>query len=349
MKTLFVVGNGFDIAHGLKTEYSAFKEYIKNLGNEIIGYNNQIGMQQGIVMYKFEELCHPDEYWSDFEFQTEKLIYEIHHNKKLTVFGENYSANLPLEEWPNLRKNIENTIKSNMGDSPLSPYALTLIKELSNEIFNYAASVEYSWIPSLYHIFQNWVMTIDPQGKDKVFKIDINDYALSFNYTNTLEKLYNIDSVLHIHGSVEDIDGIVLGFNSEKLDTELPGLNEMHTEDFRERQKVKKQQGVEPHKASSFYNENVGRFYKPVHQLKKQIKPYVDKLDIDEIVFIGHSYNSIDWPYFKELFSTLSDKEFVFTYYSELDNSNIKKMIEDNKFNIKYKIVNVSTYHLSSI
>lgn len=31
MKNLFIIGNGFDIAHGFKTQYSCFKEWIENL------------------------------------------------------------------------------------------------------------------------------------------------------------------------------------------------------------------------------------------------------------------------------------------------------------------------------
>ncbi len=349
VKKLLVIGNGFDIAHDLKTKYSDFKDYILNRGNDMVGYNDQIGIQLGIVLYKFEELCQPKECWNDFESQTEKLIYEVHLNKKLSIFGEKYSANLPLEEWPNLRKRLTETIQSNIGESRISSLGHKLIRELTDEIFNSAATVEYGWIPCLYQAFQDWVTTIDTQEKDKIFKIDKDDYAISFNYTDTLEKLYGLNNVLHLHGSVENVEDIVLGFNSKKLDDDLPGLNTMHTEEFKEEQKAKKQQGLKSLGASLFYRLNIGRFYKPVHQLKKQIKPYVNKLDIDEIVFIGHSYNSIDWPYFKELASNLNDKEFIFTYHSETDKNNINKMIKENDFDINYKIVHVSTYHLSSI
>lgn len=349
VKKLLVIGNGFDIAHDLKTKYSDFKDYILNRGNDMVGYNDQIGIQLGIVLYKFEELCQPNEFWNDFESQTEKLIYEVHQNKKLSIFDEKYSANLPLEEWINLRERLTETIQSNIGESPISSLGYKLIRELADEIFNSAATVEYGWIPCLYQAFQDWVTTIDTQEKDKIFKIDKDDYAISFNYTDTLEKLYGLNNVLHLHGSVENVEDIVLGFNSKKLDDDLPGLNTMHTEEFKEEQKAKKQQGLKSLGASLFYRLNIGRFYKPVHQLKKQIKPYVNKLDIDEIVFIGHSYNSIDWPYFKELTTILNNKEFIFTYYSKPDKDNINRMLRENEFKIKYQIVNVSTYHLSSI
>lgn len=348
LKKLLVIGNGFDIAHDLKTKYSDFKEYILNRGYDMIGYNDQIGIQLGIVLHKFEELCQPNEFWNDFESQTEKLIYEVHQNKKLSIFGEKYSAYFPLSEWPKLRGNLTDTIQSNIGESSISLRGHKLIGELANEIFNSAATTEYGWIPCMYQAFQDWVTTIDTQEKNKIFKIDKGDHAISFNYTDTLEKLYGLNSVLHLHGSVENVEDIVLGFNSEKLDTELPGLNEMHTNDFKERQKAIKKQGIKSLEALTFYRANIGRFYKPVHQLKNQIKPYVDKLDIDEIVFIGHSYNSIDWPYFKELASNLNDKEFIFTYHSETDKNNINKMIKENEFNIKYQIVDVSTYHINS-
>ena len=36
MNRLFIIGNGFDLAHGLKTKYSDFKEYLKNTGQHDI-------------------------------------------------------------------------------------------------------------------------------------------------------------------------------------------------------------------------------------------------------------------------------------------------------------------------
>lgn len=57
MKTLYILGNGFDIAHGLKTKYSDFYKYLlENKDTQTFLYNiiNAYG-------------TYDDEWWNTFE------------------------------------------------------------------------------------------------------------------------------------------------------------------------------------------------------------------------------------------------------------------------------------------
>jgi hypothetical protein len=57
-KRLYIIGNGFDIFHGVKSKYSDFKDYVKKNDNDLFEV--------------LEEYFNTDELWSDFE---ETLAY----------------------------------------------------------------------------------------------------------------------------------------------------------------------------------------------------------------------------------------------------------------------------------
>ena len=58
-KILYIVGNGFDIHHGVKSRYSDFKDYVQANGSDL--YDT------------LEKYFNTDELWSDFE---ETLAYK---------------------------------------------------------------------------------------------------------------------------------------------------------------------------------------------------------------------------------------------------------------------------------
>ena len=53
MRNLIILGNGFDLAHGLQTKYSDFRDYI---------WNNNREFYKQLTKYIFE-----DDLWNDFE------------------------------------------------------------------------------------------------------------------------------------------------------------------------------------------------------------------------------------------------------------------------------------------
>ena len=346
MTTLFITGNGFDIAHELKTQYNDFRQYVVSRRSERTSYNGEIGISISLVQEQFQRLCLPDELWSNFETQTIKIINEIQNGKNINLFGNTYSASSisNLETWVDIRKKITNILEEQTGKAGLSSEMHKLVRTMASNIINHVVTVEYSWVPCLYGIFQEWLTTINYEGSNKHFSISKSDIAITFNYTDTLERLYGITDILHIHGSVSETDGIVLGFHSEELDSDLPGLNEMHTTRFKEMRKASRDNGIKSSGSSEFYNANIGRFYKPVHQLVNKINTFLENKDFDEIFVIGHSYNEIDVPYFKELFKNYPDKSYIFTYYSKEDETNVASMIDNIGPITNYKIVDINDY-----
>ena len=152
---LWIIGNGFDIAHGLNTKYNNFKEFL----NE---YNPDL---KNVL----EDGCNDsDLLWSRFEESLGYLDYD----------SPGLCAHNMIQTIVDIRRTLE----------------------------------------SLPDVLNEWISTIDVTDIDQLplintYMIDSDNYFINFNYTNTLECVYNIDytHIYYIHGSQYHEDLLVLG------------------------------------------------------------------------------------------------------------------------------------------
>lgn len=161
-RKLLIIGNGFDIAHGLPTKWEHFKEYID--------WNIQSNKDSTFCTKEFEEMLEKYEkdmkdlhFWSDVEGFLGELGTEIEDKEDLTNLS--------------------------------------------------------SFIDEFILLFQRYLCKVEIELFDKV-KINNDtieflngfDKIITTNYTNTLEKLYDIpvDKITHIHGQiVEESDDTI--------------------------------------------------------------------------------------------------------------------------------------------
>lgn len=336
---LYIVGNGFDLAHDLKTSYTDFKSYMTEHRDEVYEAEN-LRISKEEILKKFEEYCKPNYLWSDFEQKTELIISEI-SDKKLSILGEEWNCKLgiPDERYKFIDKFTKELNKLN--NLYVSELTHKEIQNIALSFFNFQVVKKYLWIPYLYISFQEWIQTIEYSDVNKIYNIKGNSAVLSFNYTETMTEVYgkNDKDILYIHGSVKRLDDIVLGFHSSEIDIKLPGLETTFTDGYREEQRVSMENGFTKLISNTFHDNNIGRFYKPVNILKDTIAPFIRNHDINKVIVLGHSYNTIDWIYFKEIVNCIPEAKYLFTYYSPDDEINIQKMISDNKFDIDYKVI----------
>ena len=136
--TLYIIGNDFDIAHGLKTRWVDFKDFLIK--------NDERLFKQIDDMFKTSEL------WNDFET----------------------ALSCPNEETLNTIKRLFNV-------------------DIASVIKN-----------NLTSDLKRWANKNSFQGIEKLekFIFDDNDCFITFNYTLTLENLYDIskENIVHIHG-----------------------------------------------------------------------------------------------------------------------------------------------------
>lgn len=188
MRSLFIIGNGFDLAHGLKTSYEDFHHYLKT------EYPNANGEEYFLL----ENLLLPDgeEYYDDEEVVSFllRIISDAEPEGELWSNLENSMGVLDFGEWLDfatvfLDKDGDPDYWKNMYN--VQDIALNLV----------VPTIKIS------EFFSEWINAVKV-GKNINIKPDFKslinkdyDLFLSFNYTKTLEILYGVSKVCHIHGA----------------------------------------------------------------------------------------------------------------------------------------------------
>lgn len=288
IRNLFIVGNGFDVAHGLPTRYADFKKYlserikanqgIKDIDGDYIKIT-EIPRLPEQKIWCGKSVC--AEYWKE-----EELIYwlvdEVSNSKSDMKWSdfETYLSELNIQAILNKwGYTVENVMK---------------IQETLNDISGF---------------FFRWVNTIDLSkakkklNMEKMIKGDEN-LVLSFNYTETLEKIYGVceHSICHIHGKREidseqqkrkdmtsigkDCTELIIGYEENLLKVE--DINLLYIdEDIR----------------SGVLTATTGLIKDVKQNIFRERKFFdaVEKADIQNIYSVGLSYSEVDMPYIREI------------------------------------------------
>ena len=125
-------------------------------------------------------------------------------------------------------------------------------------------------------------------------RIDTNAAFLTFNYTSTLQNLYDVPEshVLHIHGEARMPDSeLILGHAwnpaQHKSLNDRDDIDEIDT------------RLMEVH---SILDGHFLRTFKPSEQLIQQHRSFFDYLDeVSSVYVLGHSLSDVDLPYFQVL------------------------------------------------
>ena len=260
---VFIIGNGFDLAHKMLTSYDDFHTYLNDKfpnmdsdfmfvptpvtapdGEEYVGEENAAAL----LCYLMDDASNDN--WSDFEEALGRLDLLLCFED----LEEQYDKDGDRDFW---REGYNNEARA----SDLS-FVFRAIKDLFEE---WIASVEPAEIKSF--AFLNM---IDPE----------NDLFITFNYTDTLESIYGCNNVVHMHGKIGE--DLIVGHNgsldySEK-NTSLPNGCFNTLQEIYERMRKSTEEVLENH-----YDE---------------IKPITN---CSNIYSIGFSYSSVDLPYIKTI------------------------------------------------
>ncbi len=185
---IFIIGNGFDIAHGLPTKYSHFHDYLLSRYPSAARYDGRL--PESIIDNHGEE-----------RFNIEELVGYI------TRIINEYAA----DDWADL----ELCLGDDVFDSFISDLDIvdmdasdkeTMMAIHRNESLSSDIRKAFSRLKTL---FCEWVnCSLSNFKYDSIQKSDIAEVLadgnafLSFNYTMTLEKAYGVSNVCHIHGMV---------------------------------------------------------------------------------------------------------------------------------------------------
>ena len=310
MTKLFIIGNGFDTAHGLPTKYSDFKEYMynnyaegqkyfslpdsgfDNHGNIIVDY-----FETGKYLFEILDISCVNAghmLWQDFENDLGKLRYDAAF--EYSDFNEVYDKEGDVNEYKTAynRENIGQRI---------------------HDTFQYISK-----------FFSDWINTIEVEkARKKDMFVNIacggDSFFLNFNYTLTLEKVYNIPekNVFHIHGLTGN--NIIVGH------------------------------GLSDDQINKLAEEFMGRFMGAEYELERSVrylKKDTEKIindnleyfkgfgnkDITEIYSFGFSFSEVDLPYIKKICEEI-DTSNITWYMNSYNNEDHSDKIRSCGFNGK--------------
>lgn len=176
MNKLFIIGNGFDIAHCLKTSYDDFRKHLIS--------DTKIEMDRLVIP---ESTQIPD---GGIEYNEIDILSML-----FFLISE---AESNAEKWNNIEASLANLNFDEAFDYGSEVLDKDGDLDLWKTSFNNEDIASNLLIPTLtiQDLFSEWVKTIDihcaKAKKDFLKLIDQQDLFLTFNYTNTLEEIYNI-------------------------------------------------------------------------------------------------------------------------------------------------------------
>jgi len=280
---LYIIGNGFDLHHGLRTSYYAFAAYLRDNNRELYD------ILESFVSYPTSE----KDLWSLFESNLANLDAEA-------ILSDNadYLPDLGSEDFRD-------------RDRYTFTDVLMRIKQLLTE--------------GLLQIFRDFILSVDyPKNVwDHKVELDINALFLTFNYTDTLEKVYGIDSshVTYIHNCAKsDCEYLVLGhgIDPENFKEDLPeppvGLTADELQDWYEENRPYDMSYDDGKDAIMDY---FFRMYKPTTEIIKQNHSFFSNLrGVNEIYVFGHSLSEVDLPYFIEIIKHVKSVQWTVSIHT---------------------------------
>ena len=271
--TLYIIGNGFDLHHGLNTSYKNFRDNVvlkaPNLWKQLTDiYGDDVTKNM---------------WWSDFEAK----LADINYNHLL---------------------NSDNGVA--MGGMKVQNFLTGQLPPLFGK-----------WIKSIN-------LNIVPENE-----LDIDKDALffTFNYSLVLEIIYEVnkDNIWHIHNSIEEVDKIIVGHDSD-LNTLISNYN--------------LNRGNKQY--NSWIVDNIIPFAaEGAKDVEKRIADNMENFNkysnIKHIISMGFSFNEIDMPYIKAIISSNYNKNDIdwTIYYNQEGEDDI---IIDKLKNIGIKEIQIN-------
>ena len=305
-KNLYIIGNGFDLHHGVRCDFEDFMKWLKKNDKSLFTDLTQV--------YDDAE---NNNWWRDFENSLAQLNINYYANKKGNLYDPEYIKDGSIEEK--------------------TEYASQRVIEEFGKIKD-----------SLRNDFQNWLsMAYENCFKNKKIQFPNEDSIfLTFNYTKTLEDIYEIDAkrIYHIHGVIDDKDSMEFGhgLGVEELDNMLksqePRIDEVWNKKLN--RMIRLQIVTPKHKELAAFStiESIVSLKKDVEKCIEKNKRFFNEiLDVERIYVYGFSFSYIDIPYLEKIIRrTKPETHWVISWYSQED----KRRIMD--FVIRYDIQNVT-------
>ena len=239
---LVIIGNGFDLAHGLKTSYKDFIKYYINSSIKSFFEGGKHNYKDDLlsIIAKNSFLC-PDRYylrmvnyWTDKEVDEvlkvdpidllNRLIsQEDGVSVKKSEFFERILKNLETKGWTDIESDYYALLKKYADNIEVCETLNNQMDFLRNKLAEYLNTQETpQMISELPDIFNSTIDISDIAPSRLMDFIKYRGYnsqktvLLDFNYTPTTGMYENSSIIVfHIHGSLDNTNSMIFGYGDE--------------------------------------------------------------------------------------------------------------------------------------
>lgn len=307
-KDLILIGNGFDLWQKLPTSFSCFEKYYYAHKEEIEKKLNIATVEIG------------------FENDIKKLNYIEMFYAFYPTYGACISEQKNIKPLIFLCKDFWNDFENN----------LLSYLDLESIIWGYGSNEEDFYlvplamkdlVKLLVEFFTSWINSITVEEKPSEYNFD-NSLFINFNYTNTLEKRFNVkpEQDFHIHGVASDKKSIVFGHGVKPQSMPIEYFSSQFFDTALE------------------FEELVSILYKNPHMRITALNRFLKKKNIkleqfEDIYALGLSFGKSDFEYYKFLSKQCPQAKWHISYHTNKDKQQILKVL--NKLNItNYELFN---------
>lgn len=294
---LCIVGNGLDVAHKYKTRYSDFKLWMEHqLGSSIVP-DNVPDLPDVVIGNHGEKFV-------DEDAAVKVLMWLFTHNNVLDDKWSNFEESLyNIDMEGVLEENswfVDDNSRDREGD--INPFKQgAYYREIADSI---RVCIQYTHV-----LFQRWIEGVDIKKTPllpSVKRLAVESLFLSFNYTETLEKLYNVpaDNVCYIHG----IRNNAYNMTKRSYLSTTKRLIIGHGND------LPKDYGGANVEAAEVFDEVIKDLRKHTDCIIKNHSNFwhtIQKSNIDKIYSFGFSYGNVDLPYIVHICKLLQNDDIV--------------------------------------
>ena len=307
LQTLYIFGNGFDIAHGIRTPYAAFREFLKE--------NHESFLTTFESMYNIQPLD-DTEPWYTKEAQ------------------ERWDKSVINDLWWSFEEKIGHPDVEGMYDSAYSMVDTTPMEGIIDTMNVYWRE-QYGFVDKLQKYVLEWLQTIDTSKamckKDSLIN-NRNDLFMSFNYTDTLEKVYGIKDVLHLHGGIPSCCEIapIMGHGNKYI-----------IDSYLRKAKEAQEEYVEWYESiCTAIADFCESLYKDTDAIISENDDFFSALrDVNQVVCLGLSFGDVDVPYLDRIeYEVRPETKWLVYYHSDEDLKRLKSVFGITGISRKFEV-----------
>lgn len=236
---ILVIGNGFDLYHGLKTRYIDFVRFSEKLLKKEKGTKGRDWAISNSFVKCFIEVASENQNWIDCEREIEKIvnmflkiIYDRNVFSATPHYIEKNNTSLETYEFETLKLMNRFCEKSDSQGIKIRNSYFKTYEGIDKELLMKKLIEDLNDLIQLfkYYLEENVINQSISKSSNQIKEIHPN-YVINFNYTNTCEKYgVNMNDICYIHGSVQD-NNMVLGIR----DIDEKDINSIYFKKFFQR------------------------------------------------------------------------------------------------------------------